>query len=186
MQKNHSNAGTLVAGTILIAFGLIALAGQFLHIMNWGFIWPLPIIGLGSLFFLAMVAGGRQGAAFAIPGSIITGIGLVLLFESVTGDWKLMSYLWTLIIIFVGIGIYLMGWYGGDAGQRQAGWRVMKIGFILFVVFGVFFGLLFSSNSLAFPVLLILLGLYLVLSRSGLFGRRKAEGPSDDSIPPAS
>src|SRR5512146_553548 len=128
METNRSHAGTLVAGTILIAFGLIALAGQFLNIMSWGFIWPLFVVGGGSFFFLAMVAGGRQAAAFAIPGSIISGIGLILLFESVTGRWESMSYFWALIILFVGVGIYLMGWYGGDDGQKRAGRRVMKVG----------------------------------------------------------
>ncbi len=186
MQTNRSHAGTLVAGMILIAFGLIALAGQFLNIMSWGFIWPLAVIGGGSLFFLAMVAGGRQAAAFAIPGSIISGIGLILLFESVTGHWESMSYFWTLIILFVGVGIYIMGWYGGDAGQKQSGWKVMKAGFILFVIFGAFFEFLFLSNSSIFPALLIMLGIYLILSRSGLFSGKKAEEPADNSIPPAS
>ncbi len=186
MQTNRSNVGTLVAGAILIGFGLIALAGQFFRLMNWAFIGPLVVIAFGSLFFLAMVAGGRQSAAFAIPGSIISGIGLVLLFETVTRHWESMSYFWTLIIMFVGIGIYIMGWYGGDANQRQAGWRVMRVGFILFIIFGAFFGIIFSSNSFIFPMLLILLGAYLVLARSGLFGGKKAEEPSDNSIPPAS
>lgn len=185
MQTNRSGAGTLIAGSILIAFGLIALAGQFLHIMDWGFLWPLVVIAFGSVFFLAMVTGGRQAAAFAIPGSIISGIGLVLMVASITGHWEAMSYFWTLIVMFVGVGIYIMGWYGGDIGQKQSGWRVIKIGFILFVIFGGFFEMLFSSNSLIFPVLLILLGGYLILSRSGLFGRRPEE-PSDNSLPPAS
>jgi hypothetical protein len=187
MQTNRSNAGTLVAGIILVVFGLLALAGQFLRIMDWGFIWPFVIIGFGSLFFVAMVAGGKQSAAFAIPGSIISGIGLILLFENITGHWESMSYFWTLIIMFVGIGIYLMGWYGGDENQKRSGWGVMKVSFILFIIFGAFFELLFSSfNSLIFPVLLIVLGAYLILSRSGLFGGRKTEEPSDNSIPPAS
>lgn len=186
MQTNRSNAGTLVAGAILIAFGLIALAGQVFRIMDWGFVWPLILVGFGSLFFIAMVAGGKQSAAFAIPASIISGIGLVLLVENVTGHWELMSYFWTLIIMFVGVGIYLMGWYGGDAGQKQSGWRVMKIGFILFVIFGAFFTVIFSSNGLVFPILLILLGAYLVLSRSGLFREKSPEEPQDNSIPPAS
>ncbi|RPJ25392.1 MAG: hypothetical protein EHM33_14680 [Chloroflexi bacterium] len=187
MQTNRSNAGGLIAGTILIVFGLMALAGQFLRFVDWGFVWPLFIIGFGSLFFLGMVLGGKQAAALAIPGSIISGIGLVLLFQNVTGRWESMSYFWTLIIMFVGIGIYIMGWYGGDANQRQSGWRVMKVAFVLFIIFGAFFEMLFSSfDNLIFPVLLILLGGYLILSRSGLFGGKKVEEPSDTSIPPAS
>ena len=186
MQRNRSNAGSLVAGAILIVFGLLALAGQLFPIINWGFIWPLFIVGFGSLFFLGMVAGGKQAAALAIPGSIISGIGLVLLFQNVTGHWESMSYFWALIILFVGFGMYVMGWYGGDVDQKRSGFRVMKVGLILFIIFGAFFELIFSSfGNLVFPVLLILLGLYFVLSRSGLF-RAKKEENSEDSIPPAS
>ena len=187
MQTNRSNVGTLVAGTILIISGLLALAGRFFRFVDWGFIWPFMIIGFGALFFLAMVASGRQAAAFAIPGSIISGIGLILLFQNITGHWESMSYFWALIILFVGVGIYIMGSYGGDANQKRAGARLMKVGFILFIIFGAFFEMIFSSfGNIIFPVLLIILGAYLVLTRSGLFGGRKTDEPSNDSIPPAS
>jgi predicted MFS family arabinose efflux permease len=96
-----------------------------------------------------------------------------------------MSYFWTLIILFVGAGVYVMGWYGGDAEQKRSGLRVMKVGLILFIIFGAFFEMMFSSfNGYVFPVLLILLGGYLVVSRSGLLGKKKDE--STDSVPPAS
>jgi hypothetical protein len=189
MQTNRSNAGPLIAGTILIVFGLMALAGQFFRFVDWGFLWPVTVIGFGALFFLAMFTGGRQAAAFAIPGSIISGIGLILLFQNITGHWESMSYFWALIIMFVGTGIYLMGWYGGDANQKRAGARVMKVGFILFIIFGSFFEMIFSSfGNIVFPVLLIVLGAYLVLTRSGLFGRHgsRTDPSSNDSIPPAS
>lgn len=187
MQTNRSNTGALIAGTVLIVFGLMALAGQFFRFINWGFLWPFIVIGFGALFFVAMFAGGRQAAAFAIPGSIVGGIGLVLLFQNITDRWESMSYFWTLIILFVGLGIYIMGRYGGDERQLQSGLRVMKVGFILFIIFGAFFELIFSSfSNMLFPILLILLGAYLVLSRSGLFGVRKTDEPHNDSIPPAS
>jgi hypothetical protein len=189
MQTNRSNAGALIAGTILILFGLMALAGQLFRAVDWGALWPFIIIGFGALFFVAMFAGGKQAAAFAIPGSIVGGIGLILLFQNITGHWESMSYFWTLIILFVGVGIYLMGWYAGDENQRRSGFGVMKVGFLLFLIFGTFFEMIFSSfGNLIFPVLLILLGIYLVLSRSGLFGSKRSQmdGPSNDSIPPAS
>jgi hypothetical protein len=187
MNPNRSNAGSLIAGTLLIAFGLMALLGQFFNRIDWGFLWPFTVIGFGALFFLAMFASGRGAAALAIPGSIISGIGLVLLFQNITGRWESMSYFWTLIIIFVGVGIYLMGWYGGDANQKRSGWGVMKVGAVLFLIFGAFFEMLFSSfNNLVFPVLLIILGIYLILSRSGLFARKNVSESSNDSAPPAS
>jgi hypothetical protein len=203
MQTNRSNVGALIAGTILIVFGLLSLVPRFFDIIDWGFIWPFLVIGFGGLFFIVMIAGGKQTAAFAIPASIISGIGLILLFQNITGPWESMSYFWTLIIMFVGVGIYIMGWYGGDENQKRSGFRVMKVGFILFIIFGLFFEILFSSyNSLILPVLLIALGAYLILARSGLFRRDTAQlsestalvneptaqvdEPSDNSIPPAS
>ena len=187
MQTNRSNAGTLIAGTILILFGLLALARNIFDFLDWGSVWPVAVIAFGALFFFAMVAGGKQTAALAIPGSIISGIGLVLLFQSITDRWESMSYFWTLIIMFVGIGIYIMGLYGGDENQKRSGLRVMKVGFILFIIFGAFFEMIFSSfDNLIFPILLIFLGGYLVLSRSGLFGTKKVEESTNDPLPPAS
>jgi hypothetical protein len=187
MQTNRSNVGTLVVGTALILFGLLALSGQVFRLIDWGFLWPFLIIGFGALFFVAIFAGGKESAALAIPGSIISGIGLILLFQNITGRWESMSYFWTLIILFVGTGIYLMGHYSGDESQKRSGWGVMRVGFILFLIFGVFFEMIFSSfSNILFPILLILAGGYLVLARSGLFGKKKIEEPTKtDSIPPA-
>lgn len=188
-MNTNRNAGGLIAGAVLIAVGVLSLASRIFEQFNWGFVWPFIVIGVGGIFFVAMLAGGKQTAAFAIPGSIISGIGLVLLFQNIFKHWESMSYFWTFIIIFVGLGIYIMGAYSGDEGQKQSGWRVMKVGIILFVVFGAFFEILvFSSfNNLIFPILLILLGVYLVVARTGLLGKRNIEErKNDDVIPPAS
>src|SRR6266542_5075082 len=99
MQTNRSNAGALIVGALLIGFGLLSLVGRIFTSMDWGFLWPFAIIGFGALFFVAMFAGGKGTAAFAIPGSIVGGIGLVLLFQNITQRWESMSYFWTLIIM---------------------------------------------------------------------------------------
>jgi hypothetical protein len=187
MQTNRSNTGALVGGAVLIAFGLLALAGQVFRNVDWGSLWPFTVIGFGALFFVLMFTGGKQAAAFAIPGSIVGGIGLILLFQNITQHWESMSYFWTLIILFVGVGIYIMGLYGGDLQQKQSGLRVMKVGFILFIIFGAFFEMIFSSYSnILFPLLLIALGVYLVLSRSGLLGQKKTDEPTNTPLPPVS
>jgi hypothetical protein len=187
MQTNRSNVGALVGGALLIAFGLLALAGQVFRSLNWDFFWPFIVIGFGLLFFLAMFAGGKGSAAFAIPGSIISGVGLVLLFQNITRHWESMSYFWALIIMFVGAGIYIMGWYGGDEGQKKSGAGVMKVGLILFIIFGAFFEMIFRSlGGMLFPIMLILLGGYLILTRSGLLSGGKKNESHDESIPSAS
>jgi hypothetical protein len=185
MQTNRSNVGALIGGALLIGFGLLSLVSRVFDAFNWGFLWPFIIIGLGALFFIAMFATGKSGAAFAVPGSIVGGIGLVLLFQNITQHWESMSYFWTLIVMFVGLGIFIMGWYGEEESQRHAGLRVMRVGFIMFIIFGAFFEMIFSSfNGMIFPVLLILLGIYLVLARSGLF--KKRDETIEPPVPPVS
>ena len=183
MQTNRSNAGALVGGTLLIAFGLLSLASQIFRNVDWGFLWPFTVIGFGALFFVLMFASGKQAAGLAIPGSIIGGIGLVLLFQNITHHWESMSYFWTLIILFVGVGIFAMGWYSDDVNQKRSGINLIKVGFVLFLIFGAFFETIFSSfDQILFPLLLIIVGVYLVLKRTFLVAEKNTG--SSDVVPP--
>lgn len=170
MFTNRSNPGSLIAGAALIGFGLLALAGQFFRGFNfWGVIWPFFIIGVGVLFFLGMYTGGKSAAGLAIPGSIFTFVGLMLFLQNLSGHWESWSYGWTVILMAVGTGIYIMGRYTENPGQRESGSRLIKIGAILFVIFGGFFEMIFNSFAFSrfiFPVALILLGIYLIMGRS--------------------
>jgi hypothetical protein len=131
-----------------------------------------------------MFAGGRSVSGLAIPGAIVTTIGLMLFYQNLTGHWESWSYGWTVILMAVGLGIFIMGTWGQNSTQRAAGLRVLRIGLVLFIIFGAFFELIFTSGmpfglrSIIFPAALILLGLYLVLTRSGLLpGRSTDTGP---------
>ena len=175
-------SGSLVAGLVLIAFGLLALAGQILRgFPFWSYLWPFIIIGFGGLFFVGMFAGGKSMAGLAIPGSIIGGLGLMMFIQNLTGYWESWSYSWTVILVLVGLGIFIMGLYTEDFHRRQAGLKVMKVGAILFVIFGGFFELIFSAfrpygiQQYLFPLLLVLVGVYLVVVRSGLFSSRRVD-----------
>jgi hypothetical protein len=175
-------SGSLVAGLVLIALGLLALAGQiFRGFPFWNYLWPFIIIGFGGLFFVGMFAGGKSLAGLAIPGTIIAGLGLMMFLQNLTGYWQSWSYSWTIILILVGLGIFIMGLYSEDNNRRQAGLRVIKVGAILFVIFGGFFELIFSAfrpygiQQYIFPLLLVGLGVYLVVVRSGLFASRHVD-----------
>jgi hypothetical protein len=187
MDTRRSNMGGFIGGAILIGLGLLALLAQFTGSATiWNTIWPFVIIGFGGLFFVAMLAGGRQAAGFAIPGSIISGIGLILLYQNLTGHWESWSYGWTVILMLVGLGIFISGLWSGNEGQRQSGLRLLKVGFILFIIFGAFFEIILFNTfapgiqQFVFPVLLILLGLYLVVSRMGILPSRSS-GQADQS-----
>lgn len=190
MNTKRSNVGPLVGGSVLIALGLLTLAGQFFRNYNfWGMVWPFFIIGLGALFFVGMFASGKSAAGLAIPGSIITAIGLMLFLQNLFGHYESWAYGWTVILIAVGLGIFIMGWYAENPVQRQSGIRLMKIGAVLFVIFGGFFEMIFNSfpfSGYLFPVALILLGIYLVISRAGLLRGRdnNMSEPADMSVKP--
>ena len=171
-MSTQRNAGALIGGSVLIAIGILSLLGQVFGGLNfWSFIWPFIIIGAGAMFFLGMFAGGKSVSGLAIPGTIITTVGLILFYQNITGHWESWSYAWTVILFSVGLGIYIMGIYAQDEGQRTSGKGLMKVGVIMFIIFGGFFEMIFSIGSRSvlrqaiFPVLLILLGLYLIYTR---------------------
>lgn len=189
MSSNRANVGALVGGAVLVAMGLLSLGGQlFSRLDFWSMAWPFFVVGLGALFFVGMFAGGKSVSGLAIPGTIIATIGLMLFVQNILNYWQSWSYGWTVILISVGLGIFIMGWYGENPEQRRSGIKLMKIGLVLFLIFGGFFETIFNSFAFSrflFPLALILLGAYLIAARSG-FLPRKQEKLEDLNVPPAS
>lgn len=169
---NETNRSGLFVGVLLVLAGLVFLAEQVLHVHIAAFAWPLLVIGFGGAFFLGMLLGGKSLGALAIPGTIITGIGAILLVQNSFNLWDSWSYAWALIVIFVGLGLFIHGSWSGISDLRVQGLRVMRIGAILFLVFGAFFGLLFSltgvyglRSGIFWSVVLVVLGGYLFIDR---------------------
>lgn len=159
----------LLGGLFLVLLGSLILVVQLLPGIQILFGWPWIIIGFGFLMFLIGTATGVP--ALAIPASIISGLGGILYYQSVTGDWDSWAYIWALIPGFVGLGLVLAGLLGGDSsGSTRAGGLLLLISLALFAVFGSFFGALGLMGDY-WPVLLILLGLVLLFSPL-LRGRR--------------
>ena len=95
-KKTRSNLGL---GVLLILVGGWFITIQFFpHLKTWFwnlFDWPFYIIGGGICFLIFGLIIGEPG--FAIPASIISGIGGLLYYQSVTNDWESWSYAWALI-----------------------------------------------------------------------------------------
>ncbi len=167
LSRNKPN---VILGTLLIAFGALVFLGEIFKATLSDF-WPFFIIAAGLMFFLAMVLAGKSTGYLAIPGSIITTIGLILLFQNLTNRWESWSYAWALIPLSVGVGLWIFGRFSDLEDLRRAGRHVMNIGLVLFIVFGVFFELLIGisganrTNNLMWPLALVALGVYLILSR---------------------
>jgi hypothetical protein len=166
-------------GRILGAI-LIALGGLFLLVQTmvdpWRFAWPFFVIIPGVLFFVGAIYGGRTASGLAIPGSIITTTGLILLYQNTFDQWQTWAYVWALIgPTSVGFGIWLHGNLGDEPGARRVGLRLMEIGAVLFIAFFTFFELMLNLSGFAFgpvgrligPLALVAIGLYLLIRRGG-------------------
>jgi len=147
---------TAVVGLSLIGLGILFLAGNVFHLDVWGFIWPFFIIVPGLFFFAGMFALGKNGAPLAIPGSIVTTVGMILLCQVITGHWASWAYAWALVFpTSVGIGLAITGLWSDEPKTVRTGTVMAGIGLIVFLFFAVFFELLLNISGL----------------RSGLFGR---------------
>jgi hypothetical protein len=178
MARGRS-AASMVGGIILIGLGLLFLITRVFGEDTFASFYPFLVLGAGGLFFLGMLWGGPSAARLAIPGSIISMVGLILLVQNTLGRYETWSYAWTLIVLSVGIGRLLMGWWGHDEHSLQQGARITILGAILFLVFGGFFELVIGfsgfgdSGQIVWAGGLILLGLVLVVRSTGLLTRSR-------------
>ena len=164
MKQNRSN---LVLGLILLTVGgWLLVTQQVPAIQEWldeNFAWPMYTIGAGLLVLFIGLVTGAPG--MAVPASIITGIGGILYYQNTTGNFGSWSYMWTLIPGFVGVGSILAGILGENTRRNLShGLRLLVTSAVMFLIFGAFFGGLDILGPYGLPILLILLGVY-VLAR---------------------
>ncbi|HPE52425.1 MAG TPA: hypothetical protein PLS83_13105, partial [Methanothrix soehngenii] len=110
MEENRRNKAALVIGIILIGLGIFALVVRLFDWSLMSLLWPFFIILPGLLFFAGMVAGGEKMGGLAIPGSIITMTGLILLYQNIFNSFETWAYMWALIMPTAsGIGMVIHG-----------------------------------------------------------------------------
>lgn len=170
MRQNRSN---LFLGFLLILIGGWLIATRQVPALHaWldeNFIWPMWVIGAGALVFLIGLITGAPG--MAIPASIIAGIGGILYYQEFTNNFSSWSYMWTLIPGFVGVGEILAGILGERTRRNlSSGLKNLVISAVLFLVFGTFLGGLPVLGEYGAPIVIILLGVY-VLARGFMRGR---------------
>ncbi len=137
--SRRRSSGTAVLGGLLIAVGLVFFVGQWLDI-DWGAAtWPFYVIAPG-LALLAFGLTQRDGSGLTVAGSIVTIVGLVLLYQNATDHWESWAYAWALVGPGgSGIGMLLYGTRSGNRKMARDGfWQVLTaIG--LFVAGFIFF-----------------------------------------------
>jgi hypothetical protein len=165
-------AGSSVAfGVVLVVLGLFALLQQFTG-FDAGQSWPLFVVIPGLT--LLVVGYVSLGTGALIPGAILTIIGLILAYQSSTGDWPSWAFVWPLVAPGgVGLGLFLQGVRNHDSHLLRQGRVLMFVAAIIFMIGFVIFATVFRISDTdygwfgkaALPALLIVVGLVL-LARS--------------------
>lgn len=158
--------GHVVGGAILVIAGLLLLLAQF----GWGIQdWMLPM-GLGILFLVAFLATRSYG--FLIPTCILLGLGIPIVLLQTTPE-LLTGWRDAGIIVPLGLGIGFLAIWVIDVlmgNRRRPGgwWPLIPGGIITLTGLSQLVGQVAWLQDIGrwWPVLLILLGLWVLLSRS--------------------
>ena len=146
---------------------------------------------------VAMVAFGltqRRGSGLTIAGSIVSMVGLVLLYQNATDHWESWAYAWALVGPGgSGIGMLLYGTRSGDTRMARDGFFTILTALGLFAAGLVFFeGVIGISGSRwplpgwVLPIVLMAIGVVVLVRGFTARGHREAvvEPPVDGPASP--
>lgn len=172
-NENRNPAGTeranVILAVILIGVGILFLLRPVFNIDFGHFTWPFFVIVPGvALFVLALSVGDPGGEPLAVIGTVITVVGLILLFQQTTDQWATWAYVWALVApTSIGLGLVLYGTIKGHPKSVTNGTGLIKVGLGLFLAGAVFFELIIGISghglgNVGWPILLIVLGVLLL------------------------
>lgn len=169
-------------GAILIIVGIILFAGQVVDIGFADLGWPFWIIAAGvAILLVGLLVLAESGVV--IGGTVVTTVGLVLLYQNATDHWESWAYAWALVgPAASGLGLALWGFRNTDSRDiRNGTWRLLG-GLAIFAVGFLFFeGIIGISGrrlplpEWTLPAAIIAIGAAVLLR--GLLARREPETP---------
>jgi len=171
MTENRINRPNFITGLLLILLGLFFLGAQLGYIC-WENLWPLILIIGGALFFLGFFLNPKH-YGLLMPGSVLTIVGLLFLYTN-SGRWYAMEYLWPIVILAPGIGFVLMYLFGP---KRNGFW----IPAVILVTMALIFFVRFWCVLRYWPVILILIGFYILINAGKKKARAESKGSADIS-----
>ena len=174
-------------GIGLVVLGLIFLIGPALNLQDFG--WPFFVIIPGVILLFVAFTTSVGNGSLAVPGTIVTVTGLILLVLNATNRMDAWAYAWALVMAAAGAGTYLYGRISDTASLKKAGSRAVVAGLALFVLFGLVFELLiFGTFSTvlrwAIPIALIAAGAYLLYRNSSQKRQSIPPRPPVTTAPP--
>ena len=158
----------ITGGLVLILVGAFFIFWQFApdNITGWFdryFDWPYYVIGSGLFLLLVSLVSGVGG--LAVPGTIVSGIGGILYYQNLTGDWASWGYIWVFIPGLVGLGIVIGSFISRDMRhERRTGFSMFFIATLIGLALWAVFHTGVVGTSMVWAVVLILLGLYVLVS----------------------
>ena len=160
------NRTQLILGIVLILLGgWLVATKQIPELRSWwshNYVWPIWLIGAGALILIIGMLIGAPG--MAVPACIVAGVGGILYYQNSTNDFSSWSYLWTLIPGFAGAGSIIAGLLGDNTRSNlRHGINALVVSAVLFLVFASLLGGLDLLGNYGQPVILILLGVYIVV-----------------------
>lgn len=162
---NRSQRSSLAVGVILVLVGvyfiLANMVPQFNQWLNISYSWPVIILAVAAaLLVLGLIVGAPD---MAVPAVIVGGIGGILYYQNLTGNWGSWAYMWALIPGFSGIGMLLAHALGArDRYSLGSALDTIGTSLVMFIIFGAFFGA-FKSLGDYWPLLLIAAGILIGL-----------------------
>jgi hypothetical protein len=202
-NRDHGQqGGALAVGVVLVAIGLAFLAFEQFKFDFGRYGWPVYVIAPGVVLLLIGLAIPHEGGlGAAIPGGIITTVGLLLSYQEATGAYASWAYAWALVAPgSVGLTLTLYGLLHRRLDLLDAGLRTAAVGLGLFVGFGLFFenvvglddGGSTTAIRSALPMLAVGLGVIIVIrnllpqrtSRVTSDSWTQVETPAQPPIPP--
>jgi hypothetical protein len=166
----RSGGSSMALGIVLVVVGLFALGVVVFGIDLTQYGWPLFVIIPGLTLLVVGFVGGGVGAS--VPGGIVTMLGLVLAYQSSSGDWASWAFAWALVAPGgVGLGLYLQALRDRDPVMLRRGRTLMFIAALIFIIGFVFFESILGISGTdygifgkaALPGLLIVIGLILLV-----------------------
>lgn len=162
---NRSQRSSLAVGIILVLVGiyfiLANMVPQFNQWLNISYSWPTIILAVAAgLLVIGLIVGAPD---MAVPAMIVGGIGGILYYQNISGNWGSWAYMWALIPGFSGVGMILAHFLGAR-DRYSLGSAIDTIGtsLVMFIIFGAFFGA-FKAFGDYWPLLLVAAGVLIGL-----------------------
>jgi len=165
--------GMIILGAGMLIVGAVLLLGRLVGFTMGEYLWPFIFILPGLIvLFSALASESNANEGVAILGGILTSLGVLFLFQQITGLWASWAYAWALIAPFsVGVSQMIYGNRKNRIAITATGKRLVNLGLIMFAIGLVFFEVILGISGFGlarfnlpvFPIVLIFIGAMVLL-----------------------